>query len=551
MPAKNTKTLQQLILLQDWQKVLIRARLFPAELSQPTVLRLSKKLCVKTLPLHLACALNPPQAVVQLFLELNPIASKAQLQPARAHHSRWRVKIQRTDSSIEEAKTSLLPKSTNDSSSSEPALQNTSDTHSDSSTSNESTSSHHKTILQLSLSGGLVPMSLSKTVNPTPYSQQNLISTSKEPCAFYIHWDLEPLVKMVASKPSLLPLHIACLFEASHAVIQLLLDAHPVAAMSDVLGMLPIHWVASGWIVPPLVPPPGGLATRLAESTIHGPLETLRVLTKRMPELIRAKSGSHDMTPAEYVRDCMQDGEYKDACLWELNDYDDDEGSVVSSIVFVDSSTSSDGSCIPYSYTCLRSLMTLRNWPAVLQSLHDDPHCASTWLYGIDENSKKPRVWKRLPIHLALLLGAPLEIIQELIRVYPSSIAMADPSSGCLPLHMACCCNDASVDQCGIATHVLNTFPNATKAVDNHGRLPLHMAVCSKASFPVIAALVQHDPQAACIPDVTGKTPMQYAVQVFGQYHVATELLAMVVVYEQQQQEKEQYSDGKLLQSAW
>jgi hypothetical protein len=66
--ANKVSTLQQLILLQDWQRVLVRAKLYPAELRVYMKFHFNKGM-ISVLPLHLVCALDPPAAVVDLLLE--------------------------------------------------------------------------------------------------------------------------------------------------------------------------------------------------------------------------------------------------------------------------------------------------------------------------------------------------------------------------------------------------------------------------------------------------------------------------------------------------
>lgn len=57
----------QLVLLRDWQRVLIRASLFPREVNKPGIVKLYG-VHWKLLSLHLACALQPPPKVVSLLL---------------------------------------------------------------------------------------------------------------------------------------------------------------------------------------------------------------------------------------------------------------------------------------------------------------------------------------------------------------------------------------------------------------------------------------------------------------------------------------------------
>jgi hypothetical protein len=77
---REPHTLMQLILRQDWQKVLVRAKLFPHEIKQTMTIQLYD-LPLRLLPLHLVCALDPPQAVVSLFLKVYPEAATIPIFP--------------------------------------------------------------------------------------------------------------------------------------------------------------------------------------------------------------------------------------------------------------------------------------------------------------------------------------------------------------------------------------------------------------------------------------------------------------------------------------
>lgn len=69
--------LMQLILLQDWQRVLIRARLFGVEVTQTCTINMFESIendsdhknKYRVLPLHVACVLDPPPQVVEALLQ--------------------------------------------------------------------------------------------------------------------------------------------------------------------------------------------------------------------------------------------------------------------------------------------------------------------------------------------------------------------------------------------------------------------------------------------------------------------------------------------------
>jgi hypothetical protein len=87
LPRKSSKkmsALQQLIVTQDWQRVLVRCKLYPNELKEFFKFHLSDEVYVKVLPLHLVCALNPPATVVELFLELYGDAARLPIRPRKS-----------------------------------------------------------------------------------------------------------------------------------------------------------------------------------------------------------------------------------------------------------------------------------------------------------------------------------------------------------------------------------------------------------------------------------------------------------------------------------
>jgi len=386
--------LQQLVLAQDWQRVLIRARLFPYEAREywtmnfvvmdTTVVTANEitppkgeskskvsstvdadTICLRVLPLHLVCALVPPEPVVRLFLEIFPDAAsmpivcaktkplslqkkpgalvkkafqfvgrsgspkegnvKDEVKIGAGGRGRGRFRLfgsrgrmlanvrNRPLSSNEDEETvfpiqevvttfpSLLderhcllstkrhhgkedsttvyysahgehekhraeqPRQTGN-----PGDESecTSDDGNCSSEADDSSISSHfsqaswndeRAILQLSPSGGIVPLPLHPSNDTDSTSETSGIGGGKSVMIsaegiFSIKWDMTPLRTLlkggsfgVTSTTGLLPLHIACLYGASAGVLKELTDTFPIAALSDVLGMLPIHWVAAGW----------------------------------------------------------------------------------------------------------------------------------------------------------------------------------------------------------------------------------------------------------------------------------------------------------------
>jgi ankyrin repeat protein len=166
------------------------------------------------------------------------------------------------------------------------------------------------------------------------------------------------------------------------------------------------------------------------------------------------------------------------------------------------------------SQSALYNLLLERNWPEALDLLEQDPTQAREWHYGVDENSgttTEPVLWKRLALHLACAVAAPIGLVELLLKIYPEAIDKSDPHNGSTPLHLSC--------QFGASVQVVRALLQArtalTKAVDVRGRMALHYAVLAAAPFPIIELLVQHDPASALCPDQDSKTPLQYAHYVY------------------------------------
>lgn len=108
---------------------------------------------------------------------------------------------------------------------------------------------------------------------------------------------------------------VACLYQASPAVIQLLLQDYPMGALSAMMGMLPIHMVAVGWVLEPIKPQPIHSSMKIDDGTESNNTQALQVLVQALPESITAKSGYHGMTPLEYVEEHIMEGSKKQECL--------------------------------------------------------------------------------------------------------------------------------------------------------------------------------------------------------------------------------------------
>ena len=125
--------------------------------------------------------------------------------------------------------------------------------------------------------------------------------------------------------------------------------------------------------------------------------------------------------------------------------------------------------------TVLIKLIERNMWGQAIARCVQVPQEASTWicrLQQIDDhnNSKKEIRWKILPIHSAIVLHAPVEVIKALVEAYPKALEKGDDRQ-MLPLHMAFRLGSSPE----IAAVLVDTFPDALRKRDSKGHTPLQI----------------------------------------------------------------------------
>lgn len=204
----------------------------------------------------------------------------------------------------------------------------------------------------------------------------------------------------------------------------------------------------------------------------------------------------------------------------------------------------------------LFNVLLQRNWQIAIDMIEMEPNLAKEWHYGIDsecqdkiwnkQEQQQPILWKRLVLHVACSVTAPIELIQLLLQIYPEAITAPDPHTGSLPIHLACSTSSGRGSTCTgdgllsssppssslslpLIQELMVHAPGTTKAVDYRGRSPLHCAILSKASTPIVRFLVQHDRASVVCPDIYEKTPLEYAHRVYPDDNDVVPLLDTIV----------------------
>ena len=115
-------------------------------------------------------------------------------------------------------------------------------------------------------------------------------------------------------------------------------------------------------------------------------------------------------------------------------------------------------------------------WPTIwLFPIHvglSPAQSAMTWVTKFDPNNGTSIRWSQLPLHLALVCGAPFSVVRRLVEVYPAALRYAD-DRGLLPIHLALY-HDASDD---ILAYLLLKFPDSLHRRAPTDRSPIDCAL--------------------------------------------------------------------------
>ena len=115
----------------------------------------------------------------------------------------------------------------------------------------------------------------------------------------------------------------------------------------------------------------------------------------------------------------------------------------------------------------ISNAITSEQWERVIQICQTSSSAAKSWntRHGLFEGIKDASV---LPIHEALVAGAPFSAIEALLFSYPDAVYCKESSYQRLPLHCACRKN-AQID---VVDLLLTKYADAALTADSLGRLP-------------------------------------------------------------------------------
>lgn len=112
----------------------------------------------------------------------------------------------------------------------------------------------------------------------------------------------------------------------------------------------------------------------------------------------------------------------------------------------------------------------------------------------------------RVPLHIACLTNASVDVVECLLRYYPEGARCKD-SIGRLPIHYACA-HDVEEE---IIEMLIRAFPASAGCSDNNGWLPLHVACRRGLSVEVIRRLIHCFPPSIDMLTKKGSTALMCA----------------------------------------
>jgi hypothetical protein len=100
---------------------------------------------------------------------------------------------------------------------------------------------------------------------------------------------------------------------------------------------------------------------------------------------------------------------------------------------------------------------------------------ARTWVTRFDPDSATKIKWSQLPLHLAVVVDAPLGVIRRLVEAYPKALKCTDDEH-MLPFHLAM--RHGAPDD--VMDYLLSSFPDAVNVKAKHGRSAMDCALRSR-----------------------------------------------------------------------
>jgi ankyrin repeat protein len=143
---------------------------------------------------------------------------------------------------------------------------------------------------------------------------------------------------------------------------------------------------------------------------------------------------------------------------------------------------------------------------------HIDIEVIRILLFAFPEGASIRNHAGKLPIHYAAANIHDIDILKEVVEVFPQGLDMKEHRNDSKPLHYACAFKLPKPAVVFLCT-ATDRAKHATEETDGQGNLPLHLALMYEADIDVSFYLLDLYPNAAKLSDGRNRSSLQLAVQ--------------------------------------
>eukprot|EP01082_Thalassiosira_pseudonana_P001649 g1304.t1 g1304 contig10:1815734-1816315(-) len=146
----------------------------------------------------------------------------------------------------------------------------------------------------------------------------------------------------------------------------------------------------------------------------------------------------------------------------------------------------------------LNLLLLDEDWQSAITEIECHPNEAKVWSNrpGFFDGEHESNV---LPIHVAVSLHAPLEVVKAIVDAHPECVKLVESAFKRLPLHVACqfAANKEVIE------YLVGEYKAGTMEADVLGRLPLHYLCSNGAPLDVVRILIKQTTRRHCAGTTT------------------------------------------------
>ena len=265
-----------------------------------------------------------------------------------------------------------------------------------------------------------------------------------------------------------LPIHLACRYNAPYTLMSLLIQSFPDGVRAiDLSGKLPLHYSSNAKV-----------DYRVVEKLVHYYSEGKHVRDSKgmLPIDFAQKLGASDkvknllqivdkMRSRRTVKLSMMKAISDSSAGVELSREEQ-----TNDFVYTDETLSSFEKEHRSKEKGLLAYMMARKWDDARNRLKEYPKEAENWFEM--ESTDGSCVFRKLPLHIACMLDAPLDFVALLMNHHPKGVQTAD-ECGMLPLHIIFkATRDVNLEK---VQQLVEHYPGGGDVRDAGGRLPIEL----------------------------------------------------------------------------